>query len=111
MPVSNDPERQVGCDLVGREQAILTGCQCGIVQITIPFTEITPVAAKMTTQVHAGVELALLDQFVNARRQNHLAWREAHVVNYANEECFSCHGDTSLREERDRKSGKVGKSV
>src|SRR3546814_13105753 len=100
MPVSNDPERQVGCDLVGREQAILTGCQCGIVQLTIPFTEITPVAAKMTTQVHAGVELALLDQFVNASRQDQLAWREAHVGNYANEECF-----------RERKSAVAGKSV
>src|SRR3546814_20640570 len=90
MPVSNDPEFQVGCDLVGRKQAILPRCQCGIVQFTIAFTEITPIATKVATQVHTGVELALLDQFVNASRTNQLAWREAHVGNHAKLGRASC---------------------
>src|SRR3546814_1394613 len=79
IPFSNDPEFQVGCDLVGRKQAILPRCQCGIVQFTIAFTEITPIATKVATQVHTGVELALLDQFVNASRTNQLARSEEHT--------------------------------
>ena len=58
IPFGDDPELQAGCDLVGREQAILTGLQRGIVLPPVAVVEVAPIAAEVATQVGNRVELA-----------------------------------------------------
>ena len=73
IPFSDDPELQVARDLLGREQPIFAGLQCGIVLPPVVVTEISPVTIEMALEIRRGVEYPPLNQVIHACGHDHMS--------------------------------------
>ena len=97
--LGDDPKLQVRLDLVGRKQAVLAGAQGTVIGLPVAVVEIAPVGAEMAREISAGIEAALLDQFIDAGGHDQLPGQESRLRDNANEMCFMCHGGDSIRNE------------